>query len=108
MLGDGRFETVVSMPLALEYEAVLAEREAISLNQFIALAVAEKMSALLTSTYLEERANRGSRAQFRRILARVPDVEPAAGDAVEEPRKAPRARTRVSARARRSNADRRR
>ena len=33
----------------------LAEREDISLNQFIALAVAEKMSALLTSEYLEER-----------------------------------------------------
>lgn len=62
----------------------LAEREDISLNQFIALAVAEKMSALLMSEYLEERASRGSRERFRRILARVPDVEPASGDEVEE------------------------
>ncbi len=86
----------------------LAEREDISLNQFIALAVAEKMSALLTSEYLEERASRGSREKFRRILARVPDVGPAVGDEVEVSRtaaptrkRAPRTRAHSSARGRR-------
>ncbi|MBI2073703.1 MAG: toxin-antitoxin system HicB family antitoxin [Gemmatimonadetes bacterium] len=58
----------------------LAEREDISINQFIATAVAEKMSALLTLEYLEERASRGSRAHFRSILRRVPDVPPLPGD----------------------------
>lgn len=68
----------------------LAEREDISLNQFIALAVAEKMSALLTSEYLDERAKRGARETFRGILARVPDVKPTAGDELPQTRgKAP-------------------
>ncbi len=54
----------------------LAEREGISINQFIATAVAEKMSALLTEEVLRERANRGSRQAYQQALARVPDVEP--------------------------------
>ena len=54
----------------------LAAREGISINQFVATAVAEKMSALLTEDYLEERAKRGSRERYRAALAEVPDVEP--------------------------------
>ena len=58
----------------------LAEREDVSINQFIATAVAEKMSALLTLDYLEERAQRGSKAHLRSVLRRVPDVPPLPGD----------------------------
>jgi len=54
----------------------LAEKEGISMNQFITLAVAEKMSALMTVDYLKERAKRGSREKFEAVLAKVPDVEP--------------------------------
>ena len=54
----------------------MAEAEGISMNQFIILAVAEKMSALATVEYLEERAKRGSRQKFEDVLANVPDVEP--------------------------------
>jgi len=54
----------------------LAEQEGISMNQFITLAVAEKMSALVTVDYLKERAKRGSREKFEAVLAKVPDVEP--------------------------------
>jgi hypothetical protein len=54
----------------------LAEREGISINQFIATAVAEKMSALLTEELLQERAKRGSKEKYERALARVPDAEP--------------------------------
>ena len=61
----------------------LAARDDISINQFIATAVAEKAAALLTVEYLEERGRRGSRAAFDRILARVPDVEPDPGDELE-------------------------
>jgi hypothetical protein len=46
------------------------------MNQFIATALAEKVSALMTEDYLEERAKRASREKFERILSRVPDVEP--------------------------------
>lgn len=54
----------------------LARREGISINQFVATAVAEKMSALLTEKYLAERAHRGSRERYEAALAKVPDVEP--------------------------------
>lgn len=58
----------------------LAEREEVSINQFIATAVAEKMSALLTVEYIEARARRGSRTHLRSILQRVPDLPPVPGD----------------------------
>lgn len=58
----------------------LAAKESISINQFISTAVAEKMAALLTEEYLEERARRADPAAFDRILARVPDVPPMPGD----------------------------
>lgn len=54
----------------------LAKQEGISINQLITLAVAEKMSALMTEKYLEERAKHGSRAAYEAVLAKVPDVEP--------------------------------
>ncbi|MEX2457343.1 MAG: DUF6290 family protein [Balneolaceae bacterium] len=54
----------------------LAEREGVSMNQFITLAVSEKMSALLTVDYLKERAEKASKQNFRHIMDQVPDVEP--------------------------------
>lgn len=54
----------------------LARQEGISINQFIATAVAEKMSALLTEELLQERARRGTREKYERALTRVVDVEP--------------------------------
>jgi S-adenosylmethionine synthetase len=60
----------------------VAEREGISINQFISSAVAEKMSALLTEEYLRTRAKRATRQKFDAVLARVPDVEPEASDRV--------------------------
>ena len=54
----------------------LADQEGVSMNQFITLAVSEKMSALLTVDYLKERAERGSRKAFEEIMSEVPDVEP--------------------------------
>ncbi len=54
----------------------LAKREGISVEQFISTAVAEKMAALMTESYLAERAQRGSRVKYDDALAQVPDVEP--------------------------------
>lgn len=61
----------------------LAARDDVSINQFIAIAVAEKAAAPLTTEYLAERGARGSRRAFDRILARVPAVVPAPGDELE-------------------------
>ena len=54
----------------------LAEKESVSINQLITLAVAEKISALMTEEYLEARAKRGSRKKFERAMAKVPKVTP--------------------------------
>ena len=54
----------------------LARKDHISVNQLVATALAEKISALMTKDYLEERARRGNKRKFEAILARVPDVEP--------------------------------
>ena len=54
----------------------LAEREGISMNQFIASAAAEKMAALLTEEHIEARAKRASLRKFERVLKKIPDVEP--------------------------------
>jgi predicted transcriptional regulator len=58
----------------------LAQSEGTSINQLISSAVAEKLAALLTEEYLQERGRRGSRAKFEAVLKTVPDVEPAKFD----------------------------
>ncbi|HKI18205.1 MAG TPA: toxin-antitoxin system HicB family antitoxin [Isosphaeraceae bacterium] len=60
----------------------LASREGISINQFIATAVAEKMSALLTEEYLEGRAQRGNREAFERAMAKVKNRAPNTHDQI--------------------------
>lgn len=57
-----------------------AEQDGISMNQFIAIAVAEKLASLATVEYLEERAQRGSKDKFDAVLAKIPDLEPREGD----------------------------
>ena len=47
-----------------------------SVNQFVASAAAEKLTALLTEEYLNKRAHRASRKKFLAVLDKVPDVEP--------------------------------
>jgi hypothetical protein len=71
----------VRLPESLHKQArELAEREGVSINQLVATALAEKVSALLTLEYLQERASRGSAASFRKALAKVPNVPPVEGD----------------------------
>lgn len=60
----------------------LARAEDVSINQLITTALAEKMSALMTVDYLQERAARGDRAAFERAMGKVRDVEPDQEDQV--------------------------
>jgi uncharacterized protein (DUF1778 family) len=82
----------------------LAERDHISINQFLATAAAEKAAALLTIDYLEQRGRRGDARLFDRVLARVQDVPPVPGDelplAIRQADKAPRPTSRARASAR--------
>jgi predicted transcriptional regulator len=54
----------------------LAKKEDVSINQIITTALAEKMSALMTVEYLEDRARRGSRRKFQRAMAKVRNIKP--------------------------------
>jgi len=64
------------------YAKKMAQEDNASLNQFIVMAVAEKVSALNTENFFKERAARGDRARFLEIMDRVPDGPVKAGDEV--------------------------
>lgn len=62
----------------------VAKAEGVALNQFINVAVAEKLSALRTEDYFRERAARGSVAKAKRLIARAGKGKPAVeGDEVD-------------------------
>ena len=54
----------------------VAETEGVALNQFIDVAVAEKLSALRTEDYFRERAERGDPSKAKRILQRAGKKNP--------------------------------
>ncbi len=54
----------------------VAQRDKVSINQMITLAVAEKLSALETEDYLGNRARRASKAKFQKALKKVSRKEP--------------------------------
>ena len=58
----------------------LAKEEGISVNQFVTLAVAEKVATLSAVEYLENRAKRGTRERYMEILNNAPDIEPDGSD----------------------------
>ncbi|MGE9266764.1 MAG: toxin-antitoxin system HicB family antitoxin [Verrucomicrobiales bacterium] len=57
-----------------------AEQDGVSINQFVNLAVAEKLSALQTYHLIAERAGRASREKFLQAMTMVPAGEVMAGD----------------------------
>lgn len=74
-------QLALRLPDSLHERArLLAQRDNTSLNQFIALAVAEKVSALETASFFSERAAGGNLDELRAILDKVPDVAPQASD----------------------------
>jgi len=60
----------------------IAEREGVSINQFISSAVSEKISAILTEEHLAKRAARAKKDGLKRVLDKVPDRKPIAGDEI--------------------------
>ena len=58
----------------------LAESDQISINQFIAYALTEKVSSLRTVDYLRQRASQAKMEDFDRLLAMVPNAEPDGND----------------------------
>lgn len=62
----------------------LAKQEGTSLNQFVAMAVAEKVSALDTERYFRERRSRADFEAFDRIMTRDGGEPPREGDELPE------------------------
>ena len=54
----------------------LAKKEGVSINQLINSAVSEKISALMTVDYLEQRGELSSRGKFEHVLSKVAAKEP--------------------------------
>jgi hypothetical protein len=67
----------------LEEVRRVSETEGVALNQFINVAVAEKLSALRTEDYFRERSGRANLAKAKRILKRAGKRKPpVAGDEI--------------------------
>lgn len=62
----------------------LAKANGVSLNHWIAVAVARQIGAEETAAeFFKRRAQGGSRERLMEILSRVPDVPPMAGDEID-------------------------
>jgi hypothetical protein len=78
---------VTTYPLRLprsikEAVARIAKKEGTSINQFVVVAVAEKLSALETAACFEERRRRADMKAFKRIMTRQGGKPPRPGDEV--------------------------
>jgi hypothetical protein len=77
--------TVATYPLRLPRSVKaavekLAKAEGISVNQFVATAVAEKLAVMNTAAFFAERRGRADLAAFRRIMKRKGGEPPRPGD----------------------------
>jgi hypothetical protein len=73
------------LPISIKAEAEkLAAEDGTSLNQFVATAVAEKVSALRTAKYFAERKGRTNWDAFERIMSRESREPAQPGDEVPE------------------------
>ena len=61
----------------------MAAKDNISINQLITLALAEKLSALMTADYLGQRAQQGDRKKFEQAMGKVARVKPVKGDELD-------------------------
>ncbi len=61
----------------------LAKIDGVSINQFIAVALTEKISVMNAADYLEERAKKGKKNKFDNVLKKVSDRAPEEFDCIE-------------------------
>ena len=58
----------------------VSKREGVSINQFIALAVTEKLSTINTHDMISQKKQKGSMENILRVLSKVKSREPLPGD----------------------------
>lgn len=68
----------------MEDVKALAAQDAVSVNQFLVQAAAEKVAALKARGYLAERATRATPGDLRRVLAKAGTPTPIPGDELPE------------------------
>ena len=67
----------INLPDSLHKKAEeLASNGQMSINQLITTALAEKIAALTTYSYIEDKAKRGDRKKFLSVLSKVKDITP--------------------------------
>jgi hypothetical protein len=54
----------------------LAKYDGVSVNQFITVALTEKLSVMNAAEYFEEKAKKGSREKYEKVLSKVSKREP--------------------------------
>ncbi len=79
---------ITTYPLRLprslkEAVARVAKEEGTSINQFVVVAVVEKLAAIETATFFEERRQRADLDAFDRIMSREGGEPPRSGDELE-------------------------
>jgi hypothetical protein len=73
----------VAIPDSLyERLKLIAEQQQVSVDQFVAAAVAEKMAVVEKEGYIARRANRADEKKFQEALDKIPDTAPAEYDAL--------------------------
>jgi len=72
----------VSLKAAVE---ALSKRDGTSINQFVVVAVAEKVAAMATAELFAERRGRADMAAFDRIMSRTGGEPPRPDDALDTP-----------------------
>lgn len=60
-----------------------AREDDISINQFVISAVLEKLTALDTEKYIEDRGTRGSKERYLSVLKKAPHVQPRQEDVID-------------------------
>ena len=53
----------------------ISKKDHVSINQFIASAIAEKITALETEDYINSRAESGSKEKYLNVLRKVKDTD---------------------------------
>jgi hypothetical protein len=73
----------VAIPDSLfERLKVIAQEQQVSVDQFVASAVAEKMAVVESEGYIARRANRADEKKYLEALDKIPDAAPAEYDAL--------------------------
>lgn len=77
-------ELTINLPKSLaERLNKAAQLDETNAEQFVLLAVAEKIAHLNAANYLENRAKRAKLSDLDDILAKIPDVEPEKYDKIK-------------------------